>query len=192
MIVKQLFDRTGKKLVLNEAGRIFLKYCDQIIDSLQNAKLELSEYQNKAPADINIIIESVSLLLPDLIERIRQKAPAIMPHVFQSHYSDWDLKIWSDFKPTADNTSTVLLEEPIGIVMSGEHPLCTQEHITRQALEACTFISLSPSNNLYTIIHHFCTINGFNQTISMFVDSPSMMRDLVKMNLGIAFAPQYT
>lgn len=96
MIVKQLFDRTGKKLVLNEAGRIFLKYCDQIIDSLQNAKLELSEYQNKAPADINIIIESASLLLPDLIERIRQKAPAIMPHVFQSHYSDWDLKIWSD------------------------------------------------------------------------------------------------
>ena len=37
-----LFDRIGKRLVLNENGVIFLKYTDQIFSALNNAKLELA------------------------------------------------------------------------------------------------------------------------------------------------------
>ena len=39
-----LFDRIGKRLVLNENGVIFLKYTDQIFSALNNAKLELAEH----------------------------------------------------------------------------------------------------------------------------------------------------
>lgn len=34
-----LFDRKGKKITLNKAGRIFLKYCDEITASIENAHL---------------------------------------------------------------------------------------------------------------------------------------------------------
>lgn len=188
----QLFDRIGKKIVLNDGGRIFLKYCDDITGSLQNARLELSEAGENKVLDVNIAVESASLLVPDLIEKMRCQAPAIMPHVFQSHYSDWDLKIWSDFHAADYPQTDLLMHEPIGIVMAEHHPLHDSAEITMSALLKYDFISLSPSNNLYSTIDHFCTVNGFRQKISMFVDSPYMLRDLVKMNLGIAFAPQYT
>lgn len=42
-----LFDRIGKRLVLNENGVIFLKYTDQIFSALNNAKLELAEHTEK-------------------------------------------------------------------------------------------------------------------------------------------------
>ena len=34
-----LFDRKGQKITLNKADRIFLKYCDEITASIENAHL---------------------------------------------------------------------------------------------------------------------------------------------------------
>ena len=185
-----LFDRNGKKISLNDAGRIFLKYCDEICNSLENAQLELDEYKGNTICDISIAVESASLLIPEIIERIRSSYPHIMPHIYQSGCTDWDLKIWSDLSGSTD--CTVLLREPIGVVMPKAHPLALKDSITRQELSEYTLISLSQSSNLYKIIAHFCENARYTQNISMFVDSPSLMRDLLKMDLGIAFVPQYT
>lgn len=183
-----LFDRNGKKIILNGAGKIFLKYCDEIICSLENAKRELDEYKGNEIADINIAVESASLLIPDIIKRI-SCFPQIKPHIFQSGCTDWDLRLYSDYSSTG---STLLLKEPIGVVIPTNNPLAEKKVITKDLLSNCSFISLSSECNLYKIISHFCKNANFTQNISTFVDSPSLMRELLKMNLGIAFVPQYT
>ncbi|MEN3003622.1 LysR family transcriptional regulator [Dehalobacterium formicoaceticum] len=42
----QLFDRVGKRISINENGKIFLKYVDSIFKELTNAQNELDEYNN--------------------------------------------------------------------------------------------------------------------------------------------------
>lgn len=185
-----LFDRNGKKIILNDAGKIFLKYCNEIVASLENAELELNEYKGNETSDVSITVESASLLIPDIMEELRNNFPQIMPHIFQSGCVDWDLKIHSDYSNACNET--ILLEEAIGVVMPKTHPLTEKSVITKQDLAKYDFISLSSECNLYKIISHFCENENFTQGISMFIDSPPLMRDLLKMNLGIAFVPQYT
>jgi len=185
-----LFDRNGKKIILNDAGKIFLKYCNEIVTSLENAELELNDYKGNETSNVSINVESASLLIPDIMEELRNTFPQIMPHIFQSGCTDWDLKIHSDYSNACNET--ILLEKAIGVVMPKTHTLTEKSVITKQDLAKYDFISLSSECNLYKIISHFCEKENFTQGISMFIDSPPLMRDLLKMNLGIAFVPQYT
>lgn len=91
-----LFDRTGKRITLNGAGKIFLKYCNEVLTSLQNAELELNEYKGGGQRDVNIAVESASLLISEIVSNIRESFPNIMPHIFQSSCTEWDLRIYSD------------------------------------------------------------------------------------------------
>ena len=186
-----LFDRNGRKITLNSAGRIFLKYCDEITASLENARLELEELKGSEVSDVNIEVRSASLLIPDIIKRIRDSSSHIMPHIFQSGCSDADLRIYSDITAHS-GASELLMREPMGIVIPEGHPLALLPEISRRDLEQYGFISLSPECSLYKIISHFCENASFTPNISTYVDSPALMRKLLKMNLGAAFVPKYT
>ena len=186
-----LFDRNGKRITLNKAGRIFLKYCNEITTSIENARIELEEYKGSKTTDININVRSASLLIPDIIKKLRQNDSTIMPHIFQNNSDDADLTIYSDITEHS-GSSKLLIKEPIGIVIPREHPLAQKSGICRHNLELYDFISLSPECNLYSVILHFCENAGFQPNISTYVDSPALMRELLKMGLGAAFVTKYT
>lgn len=186
-----LFDRKGKKITLNKAGRIFLKYCDEITASIENARLELDELKGSEITDVNIEVRSASLLIPNIIKKIREKDSRIMPHIFQSSCNDSDLKIYSDISERS-GLSELLMLEPMGIVIPETHPLAERSEIYRKDIEQLPFISLSTECSLYKIISHFCENANFQPNISTYVDSPALMRELLKMELGAAFVPKYT
>ena len=186
-----LFDRKGKKIALNKAGRIFLKYCDEITASIENAHLELNELKGSEITDVNIEVRSASLLIPNIIKKIREKDSRVMPHIFQSSCNDSDLKIYSDITEYS-GSACLLMREPMGIVIPESHPLAQKAEIYRKDLEQYCFISLSSECSLYKIISHFCENANFYPNISTYVDSPALMRELLKMDIGAAFVPKYT
>ncbi len=186
-----LFDRNGKKIALNKAGRIFLKYCNEITSSIENARLELEELKGFATTDVNIEVRSASLLIPEIIKKLREKNSRVMPHIFQSGCNDADLKIYSDISEHS-GSSALLIREPMGIVVPEAHPLAHRPEIYRRDMEQYGFISLSPECSLYKIISHFCENANFRPNISTYVDSPALMRELLKMGIGAAFVPEYT
>ncbi|MGN0598286.1 MAG: LysR family transcriptional regulator [Oscillospiraceae bacterium] len=186
-----LFDRNGKKITLNKAGRIFLKYCDEIFSSIDNALIELDELKGSEAADVNIEVRSASLLIPEIIRKIQNQNSRIMPHIFQSGCTDADLTIYSDISERS-GSSKLLMREPMGIVFPKNNPLARKRKIFRKDIEQHSLISLSPDCSLYKIISHFCENASFLPNISTYVDSPALMRELLKMGLGAAFVPKYT
>lgn len=186
-----LFDRNGKKIALNKAGGIFLKYCDEIFTSIDNARLELDELKGSETADVNIEVRSASLLIPEIIRKLQDKNSHIMPHIFQSGCTDADLTIYSDISEHS-GSSVLLIREPLGIVIPETHPLAHSSEIYRKDIEQYSFISLSSDCSLYKIISHFCEKANFQPNISAYVDSPALMRELLKMGMGAAFVPKYT
>lgn len=186
-----LFDRNGKKITLNKAGRIFLKYCDEIFSSIDNALIELDELKGSETSDVNIEVRSASLLIPEIIRNIQKQNSRIMPHIFQSGCTDADLTIYSDISEHS-GSSKLLMREPIGIVIPQTYPLAQKRKILRKDIEQHSFISLSSDCSLYKIISHFCEKANFQPNYSTYVDSPALMRELLKMGLGAAFVPKYT
>lgn len=187
-----LFDRRGKRIVLNGAGRIFLKYCDEIVNALDSARREINEYVGNEKNDINILVESTSFLILEVAEKMRRHYPWSLPHFYHSFCIDWDLKIFSDLCPDCGTPSRVLAEEPIGVIFPKNHYLASKKEITKKDLSDCSFLSLDPSDGISRIIAHFCSQADFKQNITMYVDSPQIMQELIKKDFGVAFAPKYT
>lgn len=190
-----LFDRVGKSIVLNQAGEIFLKYVNQVFTALDNADKELKSIDENAMANVCICAQSASLLLPDIVQRIRSQYPNIhLQLVQQTDVEDmpWDLMIYSDcVRPWCDSY-VKLLTEPIGVVMPWSHPLANKSVLYRKDLESESFVSLSSRHNLCKEISYYCNLIGWNPKITTYVDSPNVMRDLLKINIGVAFVPKYT
>lgn len=187
-----LFERRGRRIVLNGAGKIFLKYCDKIVDELDSAEKEIAEYIGKEKSDINILVESTSLMLLEVAEKMRKQYPWSLPHFYQGFCDDWDLKICSDICSDCGSLSKVVIEEPIGVLMPETHPLSSQNNLCKSDLEGYDFLSLNASDMLTKHIAHFISQADFKPNITMYVDSPSVMVELLKRNFGIAFAPEYT
>lgn len=190
-----LFDRIGKRIVLNEAGAIFLKYVDEVFNSLDNASRELKTYKEDSLTNVCISVQSASLLFPEIISEIQISYPKIKLQLLQHAKLDfmpWDLKIASDYQMKTDSSNTLLMEEPIGIVFPKKHPLASKQSLNKKDLMLYPFISLSPQCDLYNIISYYCEKEDINPINSTYVDSPNFMRNLLRMNLGIAFVPQYS
>lgn len=188
----QLFDRCGKKIVLNDAGKIFLKFCDEVTAAMYNAKRELNEYKDSVKKEISIVVDSTSLVLLEIAEKMRRDYPWSLPHFYQNPTDDWDIKICSDINHDCGCPSEVVLEEPIGVILPPNHLLVSKKEIFKADIADCSFLSLNPNENPAKIISHYCTLSGFKQNVTMYVDYPSAMQDLIKRNFGIAFAPEYT
>lgn len=187
-----LFDRLGRKIVLNDAGKIFLKYCDDIVFALDSAQKEINEYQGSKRSEINILVESTSLLILDIALKLRSNFPCFLPHFYQGFCVDWDMKLFSDRSPDCGIPSKVIMEEPIGVLMPKNHRLASKSRITKKDLSDCYFLSLNPSDALTKIISYYCVKADFKPNITMYVESPQVIQDLLNKDFGIAFSPQYT
>ena len=76
--------------------------------------------------------------------------------------------------------------------MPKEHPLNCKKEISVADLYEEEFISLNPAWSLCNTIMENCSAIGFSPIVSMQVDNPTLMRNLLRNNLGIAFIPEIT
>ena len=94
-----LFDRSGKRVQLNENGKILLKYTNRIFQDLENAHMEIDKLNQQEKNTIVLSTLAASYLLPDILIKFREKYPDIIFSLRQStsaaKESDYDLQIFS-------------------------------------------------------------------------------------------------
>lgn len=207
-----LFDRVGKKIVLNDTGKIFLRYVDEVFTALDNAKAEIAAASHKESKTVSLHVYAASLQLPELIQRIQEADSEIHLQINQQPVLDrtgteaMDMAGYmsgtaektaelyleaSQFCPQSE-TTIPLIEERIVAALPKNHPLSGKEILYCKDLEMESFISLSPTSNLAEIIGYYCENIGFKPRITTWADNPSMVRELLKLNLGIALIPELT
>ncbi len=192
-----LFQRSGRGLQLNPYGEVLLKYTDEIFNSLNNAKLELNEMQKFENQIVELNMRSASMLLPELVKSIQNCKGDIKLRISQSTVNKISqvptLNIYSTFdKPIENEYRKILLKESIKIAIPKYHQLIERDNITWADIENEPFLSLTGDCNLTKIVQHFCELKNIKLDISTQVESPSILRDLLNLDLGFAFVPEYT
>lgn len=192
-----LFDRIGKRIVLNAYGAVFLKHVDEAFTALDNAALEIRTMRGTASKTVNLSILSASMLLPDLYREIKNADPSVLLHILQAdqeHLPDADeLIISSDWKLPSDTASCrVLLNEEIQLALPDGHPLLARPSIYSEDLSGEPFISLSPDSSLARILSHYFADRNFRPDITTYIDNPDIMRKLLAAKIGLAFVPTLT
>lgn len=192
----QLFDRVGKRIVLNKAGKIFLRYTNEVLSSLNNATLELKSFHSLEAQEVTVSFQCASMLIPQLMKELMEKHPNLHFTICQKGNDlspkDIDFTIYSSCQHVSDQNECFLLKEDLMLVLPKKHPLSNANQITVDELREEHFISLTKQSNLYGIINKYYEQMNFIPKISFYIDNPSIMREMLINGFGISIIPAVT
>jgi DNA-binding transcriptional LysR family regulator len=197
---EKLIDRSGKELLLTDAGRIvtdFARRFDNLRQDLENA---LAELRDNAAGRLAIgANESTTLYLLQHIEHYRRTYPKIKVQVRRCLSSripeqliDGDLELGLiSYDPDDDRlVSTVIYRDHLAFVVSPEHRLAHRKSVSISELGMETFIAhnvISPYREV--VVKEF---QRRKVPLNMDVEMPTVesIRRMVQRNEGVAFLPR--
>ena len=197
---EKLMDRSGKDLILTDAGRIVLEFArrfENLESDLDNALAELRD--NSAGRLIVGANESTTLYLLEHIELYRRRYPKVKVQVRRSLSSkvpaqliDGDLELGLiSYDPEDDRlVSMVIYTDHLSFVVSPRHRLAGREDVAITELGMETFVAhnvLSPYRAI--VLREF---QRHKVPLNMDIEMPTVetIRKLVQRNEGVAFLPR--
>src|SRR5579862_5420950 len=197
---EKLIDRSGKDLILTDAGRSVLDYARRFQSLQQELENSLAELRDNSAGRLTIgANESTTLYLLRHIERYRELFPKIKVQVRRSLSSklpgeliDGNLELGVISYDPADERlkSKVIYTDALAFVVSPRHRLANRKTVPISELGSENFIAhnvISPYRDV--VLREFQT---HKVPLHMDVEMPTTetIRKLVQSNLGVAFLPR--
>jgi DNA-binding transcriptional LysR family regulator len=197
---EKLIDRSGRELLLTDAGRVVLEYAKRFQNmelELENALRELKDnYAGRLSIGAN---ETTSLYLIQHIEQYRRLFPKVKVQVRRSESSkipsqllDGELELGViSYDPGDDHLlSQVIYTDRLTLIVSPKHRFAGRSDLPISELGMETFIAhnvLSPYRE--AVLREF---QRHKVPLNMDVEMPTVetIRRLVQDNEGIAFLPR--
>jgi DNA-binding transcriptional LysR family regulator len=197
---EKLIDRSGRELLLTDAGRIVLEYAKRfqnMENDLENALRELKDnYAGRLSIGAN---ESTSLYLLQYIEQYRRLFPKVKVQVRRTESSkipsqllDGELELGIiSYDPGDEHLLTqVIYTDRLMLIVSPKHRFAGRTELSIGELDMETFIAhnvLSP--NREAVLREF---QRHKVPLNMDVEMPTIetIRRLVQDNEGVAFLPR--
>ena len=186
-----LFDRNGKNIILNDNGRIFLHHVEVILKEMKEARSILADRNKMSKKQVSVSMYAATQMLPDIIRGFREKYPDTSLVITQQDLSqNCDITIHSSSQPIEKNCCVKLMEEEICLAMPTSHPLSKCKKISLSQVSGDLFIGLDKGSGLRTVTDEYCLKAGFLPNMVLESDNPTIIRDLISLEVGLAFIPK--
>ena len=197
---EKLIDRSGKDLLLTDAGRIVLEFTRRFENLESEMMNALAELRDKSAGQLIIgANESTTLYMIKYIEEFRRRYPRIKVRVRRSLSSkipsqllDGDLELGLiSYDPEDDRIiSRVIFRDHLTFVVAPNHRLADREDVSITELGGETFIAhnvMSPYRQI--VLREF---TRHKVALNMDVEMPTVesIKILVERNEGVAFLPK--
>jgi DNA-binding transcriptional LysR family regulator len=198
-IGEKLIDRSGRELILTDAGRVVLDYARRFQSLQQELDNSLAELRDHYAGRLSIgANESTTLYLLRHIERYRELYPKVKVQVRRSLSSkipaeliDGNLELGVISYDPGDErlTARTIFTDALVLVVSPRHRLARRKSVALAELGVETFIAhnvLSPFREV--VVRAFTT---HKVPLHMEVEMPTIeaIRKLVQEDMGVAFLP---
>ncbi len=165
----QLFDRVGKRIILNQYGEIFLTCAESVVNSIDLALAEINQLcDNKRTVSLSVtsprflqnLISDFTISYPEITVRKHEIMPINAESEISSNDNDFVLADWyPGFCPNAKYQ--IIHEEKLLLAMCKQHPLASKEDISLSDIRSERFIALPKGYAFRTITDHLCAEAGF-------------------------------
>ena len=197
---ERLLDRTGRELILTDAGRIVVEYARRFENLEGDLDVALAELRDLSAGRLVIgANESTALYLLEHIVNFRKQFPKIRVQVRRGLSSklpslllDGDLELGAiSYDPGDDRlASTEIYSDHLAFVVSPDHRFAGRKNISITELGMETFIAhnvMSPYRD--TVIK---TFQRHKVALNMDVEMPTVetIRKMVQRHQGVAFLPK--
>lgn len=197
---EKLIDRTGKDLILTDAGRSVLDYARRFQSLQLEMDNSLAELRDKGAGRLAIgANESTTLYLLRHIERYRELYPKVKVQVRRSLSSkipdeliDGNLELGVISYDPADERirGKIIYTDSLALIVSPRHRLAGKKTIQMSELASEIFIAhnvMSPYRDL--VLREF---QAHKVPLNIWVEMPTIetIRKLVQADMGLAFLPR--
>lgn len=197
---EKLIDRSGKELILTDAGKVVAEYARRFENLEQELSTALTELRDHSAGRLIVgANESTSLYLLQHIERYRRLYPKVKVQVRRTLSSripaqliDGDLELGVlSYDPNDERLTTVtIFTDHLAFVVSPEHRFSRREEVSITELGMETFVAhnvVSPYREV--VIREF---QRHKVPLHMDVEMPTVetIRLMVQRNEGVAFLPR--
>jgi DNA-binding transcriptional LysR family regulator len=197
---EKLIDRSGKELLLTDAGRIVMDYARRFENLRQDLRNALAELRDNAAGRLIIgANESTALYLLQHIEQYRHLYPKVKVQVrrclsskIPSQLMDGDLELGViSYDPSDERlVSAVIYSDHLAFVVSPKHRFAQRKAVSITELGMETFVAhnvVSPYRE--TVLREF---QRHKVLLNMDVEMPTVetIRRMVQRNEGVAFLPR--
>lgn len=199
-----LFDRTTRQVKLNEAGKVFLKYAQQLIDvqhQCNTALINLKEAEEQS-----LTIGSIPIMAPygitDMLIDFKKANVKINLSIIEGETEQLKQKLRNDDcdlifirrlpdqkEVTEDLDDFAVINfttDYLVAVLPNDHPLANQALIDLSELKNEEFLFLPPHSVMHNISLQACRQAGFTPSIAYTGKRAENIIDLVSKGMGIS------
>ncbi|MGE4589309.1 MAG: LysR family transcriptional regulator [Acidaminococcaceae bacterium] len=197
----QLFQREGRNLYLNDFGRIYLKYVNQIFNALDNAKAELNDAASKKDCCLSLAISSPVIWHKSLQAFIKSNPDICLSHTLLNFNDPKEVfTTYSQFDFIMTATSDVLKadwdyeilipdDRPV-LAVSPSHPLANRKSIRLIEAKDENFIAVSKGFSMRKYFEDSCNLAGFSPKIVLECDY-ALRSVMLAAGYGIVFTTKF-
>lgn len=199
-----LFNRKSNELTLTENGKIFLQYCERILDLCEESYRALVDLKigNRGTLTVGASQTIGTYLMPQIIALFRQNYPQIKlnievnstrlisKQIVDRHI---DIAIIGGEVPInliKNLNLDFFIEDELNLIISQSHPFANKKTIKKEELYNLKFITLNATSTIRHFIDNILqqrSINTNQLNIIMQLNSIESIKTAVSLGLGVAF-----
>lgn len=196
----KLFDRKGKRLLLNAAGRIYLGHVRRAVAEIDAARYELAELANPVAGRIDLgFLHSFGMwLVPTLIREFRRESAQVVFGLAQGAAEDIlqrvlggdsDVAIVSPRPNNVDVGWAPIMRQHLGLAVPDGHRLAQRESVTIADVREENFVAMETGFGMRRILEELCAAEDFRPKITFESTELATVAGLVAAGLGVAVMP---
>lgn len=196
----KLFDRVGKRIQLNDAGKLFLGRVENALKELDNGIKEVRDLVEQQEQRIRIGTATAKLL-PGLMHDYLIENPAVKIRFLQvTNHNELlqklqqnEVDICISSLPLKDKgiCCKPLTVEKIYLLVPKEHKFAEEKMVRFRDINDEPLIHYTAECGFREIIEEFCETTGVFPYISCECTTPEVTCKLIEAGIGIAFLPEY-
>jgi DNA-binding transcriptional LysR family regulator len=199
----QLFVRDQRKVILTEAGRIFLREARTILAQVELAQQQARRAQRGELGGLSVGYSEffiVNRLFPGVVHLYRERFPEValqMHELLPAQHVEALLEdvidvgvVWMPVAAEGLRVET-LFEEPLMVALPADHPLSSNAQVALEDLAAEPFV-LFPrweSPGYYDLIIGACQEAGLVPRVVLEANTMKGMASMVAEGIGVSFLP---
>ncbi len=185
-----LFFRQGKKVILNSAGKAFLRSVEIALDALDKGVQNVSAMQQPLSLYPQAGIRFMAQLATDYWIDSKHQITLLSYSDLTSRKGQYDLTVMHLLPDMSGYEYEVLMKDEICLAVSPSHPYAARRQISLAELADELFVGFDVTNPLRQLIDDFLEEHGLSAHYVFETFDAALFRSMLSGNAGIGLVPR--
>jgi DNA-binding transcriptional LysR family regulator len=199
---QQLYRIEGRLVIFTPAGETLVDYARRLVDLEGELLRRMSDLEGLRRGKVTVgTIDVASIyVLPDVFSRFHDIYPGIeikleisstVPLVEKLKAGKLDLVVGTIPVTQAEGLDIIpIYSEPLLVIAPASHPLADRSTVNPESLSGQSFIFFHEGSMTRAIVERIFEESGVVPLVTMAIDSPEAIKNLVSSGLGMSVLPE--